>query len=60
MYTLENVYYIDSENNIKALVVFKFSDIEFSNPYTLILETENSDIIELEKQVVEYYETMFS
>lgn len=59
MYTIENVYYIDLENNIKALVVFNFSELEFSNPYTLILETENSDIIELEKQVVEYYETMF-
>lgn len=58
-YNTSNAYIIDEDDNIKSIIVFQFDELSHSNPYTLVIEQNDSNILELENQVFDYYTTIF-
>lgn len=59
-YNIYNVYFINLDSEIQEAIVFSFEELDFGNPFTLVIEVNNSNIFDLEEQVFNYYKHTFS
>lgn len=58
-YMIQSAYIIDMNDDIQRILVFNFEELSTFKYCGLVFELKDSNILELEQQVFDYYKNMF-